>query len=85
MAVVLCVSAGCPTKTETSAPGTAAPPPSNVTLLLLLVVDDPPMAAAIDQLKGDWKSRTGAALEASASDHRGVAVGGRGRSAPPMR
>lgn len=55
-------------KQAPSGPSSAALPEIQVHLL---VVDDPDMAAAIEQLRGDWKARTGAVVsiaELSASD-----------------
>ena len=52
-----CLPAGCaPSRPEPSGVSHASQAPGE---LRLLVVDDPPLGAAIEQLRAEWKARTG--------------------------
>ncbi len=58
----LCFSSGCLRPTGDAQPAPDSPPGPPVHLRLL-VVDDPALAAAIEQLKGEWNAQTGSTLE----------------------
>jgi len=73
--VALLCATGCPRPQQSPSPDSDVLPASEVRLRLL-VVDDPAMAAAINQLKGEWKAQTGATLEVQEATQLDLAAAG---------